>query len=167
MMFLAMLSNAFCNEEETSIKIRSRTDDRLFNLQGLQAKTKVEDDSVCDFLFADGCPLNIATEAQMQQSMNCFCTACRNFSLTTSTKKTEVMHQPAPQKTYGETTITTEEEILKAVDKSTNLDSTLSRSVKIYYEVDTHCQGKLCIWMAVRVSVGEERCQTVHEAENV
>ncbi|KAJ1154030.1 hypothetical protein NDU88_006787 [Pleurodeles waltl] len=32
MMFSAMLSNAFCDDEETSIKIRYRTDSRLFNL---------------------------------------------------------------------------------------------------------------------------------------
>ena len=32
--------------------------------------------------------------------------ACVNFQLTISTKKTEVVHQPAPGKPYGEPTIT-------------------------------------------------------------
>ncbi|KAJ1091846.1 hypothetical protein NDU88_004961 [Pleurodeles waltl] len=99
MTFSAMLSDAFCNDKETSIKIRYRNDGRLFNLQRLQAKTKFEEHPVCDFLFADDCTLNAAREAQMQQSMNCFSTACRNFGLTISTKETEVLHQPAPQKT--------------------------------------------------------------------
>ncbi|KAJ1109670.1 hypothetical protein NDU88_007030 [Pleurodeles waltl] len=79
MMFSAMLSNAFCDDEETSIKTRYRTCGRLFNLRRLQAKTKVKDD----------CPLNAATEANMQKSMNHFSTACRNFGLTISIKKIE------------------------------------------------------------------------------
>ncbi|KAJ1164533.1 hypothetical protein NDU88_004970 [Pleurodeles waltl] len=53
MMFLVMLSDAFCDDKETNIKIRYRTDGRLFNLRRLQAKTKVEEDSVCYFLFTD------------------------------------------------------------------------------------------------------------------
>ncbi|KAJ1140841.1 hypothetical protein NDU88_007179 [Pleurodeles waltl] len=40
MMFSAKLSDAFCNDEETSIKIRYRTDGRLFSLRRIQAKTK-------------------------------------------------------------------------------------------------------------------------------
>ncbi|XP_043922358.1 gastrula zinc finger protein XlCGF57.1-like [Protopterus annectens] len=73
----------------------------------------------------------------MQQSMNCYSTACRNFGFTINTKKTEVLHQPALQKTYAEPTIAVEGEILKAVDKFTYLGSTLSRFVNIDDEVDT------------------------------
>ncbi|KAJ1176476.1 hypothetical protein NDU88_001756 [Pleurodeles waltl] len=46
MMFLAMLSDAVCDDEETSINIKYRTNGRFFNLWRLQAKTKVEEDSV-------------------------------------------------------------------------------------------------------------------------
>ncbi|KAJ1159304.1 hypothetical protein NDU88_011971 [Pleurodeles waltl] len=80
-----------------------------------------------EFLFVNDCTL----------SMNRFSTACRHFGLTISTKKTEVLHQPAPQKTYTEPTIVAEGEIPKAVDKFTYLGSTLSRSVNIDDEVDT------------------------------
>ncbi|KAJ1151470.1 hypothetical protein NDU88_004250 [Pleurodeles waltl] len=119
MMFSALLSDAFCDDEETSFKVRYRTDGRLYNLRRLQAKTKVEEYSVRYFLFADDCAVNTPTEAQTQQSMNSFSTACRNFSLTISTKNTEELHQPAPQKTYTEPTSTAEGKILKAVDKFT------------------------------------------------
>ncbi|KAJ1207329.1 hypothetical protein NDU88_002720 [Pleurodeles waltl] len=136
MMFSAMLSAVFCNDEETSIKIKYMTDSRLFNLQKLQSKTKVEEDSVHDFLFADDCTLNAATEVQRQQHMNHFSTAYRNFGLAISTKKTEVLLQPTPQKMYTEPTIIAEGEILKAIDKFTYLSSTLSRSVSIDNEVD-------------------------------
>ncbi|KAJ1161989.1 hypothetical protein NDU88_002469 [Pleurodeles waltl] len=91
MMFSVMLSDGFCNDEETSIKFRYRADGRLFNLQRQQGKTKIEEDSVHDFLCADDCTPIAATEAQMQQSIN-FSTACRNFGLIISTKRTEVLH---------------------------------------------------------------------------
>lgn len=32
-MFTAMLSDVFCNDDETTIKIRFRTDEKLFNVQ--------------------------------------------------------------------------------------------------------------------------------------
>ena len=131
MMFIAMLSDAFCNNAE-SMKIKFRTDGRLFNLRRLQAKTKVQEESVRDMLFADDCALNDATEAQMQQSMDCFSTACDNFGLTISTKKTEVLHQPAPQKQYVAPEITVNREVLKAVEKFTYLGSTLSRLICNY-----------------------------------
>ncbi|KAJ1175437.1 hypothetical protein NDU88_000725 [Pleurodeles waltl] len=99
MMFSAILPDAFCDGEETSIKFKHGTDGRLFNLQRLQAKTKVEEDSVHYFLFEDGWAFNSAIEAQMQQGMNHFSTACRTFGLTFSTKRTEVFYQPTLQKT--------------------------------------------------------------------
>ena len=42
----------------------------------------------------------------MQHSIDKFAEACNNFGLTISTKKNEVMHQPAPGKTYAEPNIT-------------------------------------------------------------
>ena len=65
MMFSAMLSNAF-NEDEHSMKISYGTDDKFFSLKRLQAKIKVEGVLVHDFLFADDCTLNVASETEMQ-----------------------------------------------------------------------------------------------------
>lgn len=157
MMFSAMLSDAFCNDEETNIKIRFRTDGKLFNLRRLQAKTKVEEGSVRDLLFADDCALNADTEDKMQQSMNCFSNACKSFGLTISTKKTEVLHQPAPQKPYVEPVITVEGEPLKTVDKFTYLGSTLSRSVNIDDEVEMRIAKASSAFGRLRESVWERR----------
>ncbi|KAJ1163894.1 hypothetical protein NDU88_004346 [Pleurodeles waltl] len=68
MMFSAMLSNAFLDDKESRIKIRYRLNGRRFNLGRLQAKTKVEEDFVHDFLFADDSTLNTATEAQSRRA---------------------------------------------------------------------------------------------------
>ena len=73
------------------------------------------------FCFADDCALTAPTERKMQQCVYDFSSSCDNFGLTISTKKTEVMHQPAPQKTYVAPTITVKEETLKTVDKFTYL----------------------------------------------
>ncbi|KAJ1115691.1 hypothetical protein NDU88_003913 [Pleurodeles waltl] len=44
--FSAILSDSFCDDEKNRIKIRYRTDGRLFNLWRLQDKTKTEKDFV-------------------------------------------------------------------------------------------------------------------------
>ena len=79
---------------------------KLFNLRRLQAKSKVTKDTAQDFLFADDCALNAANQFDMQRSMDLFATACNNFGLTVSTKKTEVMYQPAPGTPYTDPVIT-------------------------------------------------------------
>ena len=104
-------------------------DGTVFNLRRLQAKTKVSEDSINDLLFADDCALNATSEADMQQSADIFSEACTNFGLTISTKKTEVMHQPAPGKQYVEPNININGQRLNVVDKFTYLGSTLSRNV--------------------------------------
>ena len=94
-MFSAMLQDAFCNGCP-GIDFNYRYDGTLFNLRRLQAKTKVVEETACDFLFADDCALAASTQSDMQHSMDLFSSACDNFGLTISTKKTEVMYQPAP-----------------------------------------------------------------------
>ena len=106
-----------------------------FNLRRLQAKTKVRVDTARDFLFADDCALNASSESDMQESMDLFAQACDDFGLTISTKKTEVMHQPAPATAYTEPIITVNGQRLTVAGKFVYFGSTLSRSVNIDAEV--------------------------------
>ena len=78
---------------------------------------------------------NASSEAKMQSVMDQVSQPCDNYDLTISTKKTEVVHQPAPTKAYNEPTITVTGQKLKVVDKFTYLGSTLSRAVHIDDEV--------------------------------
>ena len=105
MVFSAMLNDAY-REGKIGVDFHFRTEGKLFNLRRLQAKTKVTHDIAQDFLFADDCALNAANQSDMQLSMDQFATACKNFGLTISTKKTEVMYQPAPGTPYTEPVIT-------------------------------------------------------------
>ena len=156
MVFSAMLSDAF-RDGDIAVSFRYRTDSSLFSLRRLQAKTKVREDTARDFLFADDCALNASKESDMQESMDLFAKACDDFGLTISTKKTEVMHQPAPAAPYTEPNITVDGQRLAVVDKFVYLGSTLSRSI-------THCQSQRCLRQTERPGLGapvpEARNQT-------
>ena len=113
-----------------------RTDGSVFNLRRLQAKTKVKETSVSEFLFDDAAALNIASEIKMQKNMHPFSAACNNFGLTISIAKTDVMYQLALQKAYSEPTIAVGNETLKVTDRFCYLGSTLSSSANIDAEVE-------------------------------
>ena len=101
----------------------------------LQAKSKVTKDTAQDFLFADDCALNAANQFDMQRSMDLFATACNNFGLTVSTKKTEVMYQPAPGTPYTDPVITANGQKLASAEKFVYLGSTLSKSALLDEEI--------------------------------
>ena len=155
-MFSAMLTDAF-QDTDPGINIRYRTDGKLFNLRRLQAKTKVHVDKLREFLFADDCALNADNIEDMQRSMDLFSAACNNFGLTINTKKTEVIYQPAPHKSYQKPTVTVNGQKLAAVDKFTYLGSTLSRSVHIGDEVDTRIAKASSAFGRLRSSVWERK----------
>ncbi len=56
---------------------------------------------------------------------------CDNFGLTISTKKTEVMYQPAPGKPYQEPNSTVKGQRLQAMENFTYFSSTLSLSFSL------------------------------------
>ena len=120
MMFSAMLTDAF-RDCVPGINIKFRTVGKLFNPRRLQAITKVKETVLRDFLFANDCALNASDEHEMQVEMDSFSAACNNFGLTISTKKTEVMFQPAPGNQYHEPQISVNGQTLQAVETFTYL----------------------------------------------
>ena len=155
-MFSATLTDAF-REANPGLDIRYRTDGILFNLRRLQAKAKVHVDKLRDFLFADDCALNAGSAEDLQHSMDLFSNACSNFGLTISTKKTEVMYQPAPKKPYQEHTVTVNGQKLVTVDKFVYLGSTLSRSVHIDDETHARIAKASSSFGRIRSSVWERK----------
>ena len=73
------------------IYIRVRTDGSLFNLRRLLARTKNIEEVTTKLLFADDCALLSHTEEALQHIVNRFSDAGKNFGLTISLKKTEVL----------------------------------------------------------------------------
>ena len=77
-----------------SVYIRFQTDGSLFNLWHLHARTKTTEELLTELLFADNCTCPTDTEEALQHIVKCFSDATKNFSLTISLKKTEVLYQP-------------------------------------------------------------------------
>ena len=76
------------------IYLRTRSDRRLFNLVRLRAKTNVRKVLTRDMLFADdAATVATHTQEELQSLMDCFSQACKDFGLTISLKKTNVLGQ--------------------------------------------------------------------------
>ena len=101
----------------------------------MQAVTKVKETVPRDFLFADDCALNASDEHKMQAEIDSFSTACNNFALTISTKKTEAIFRPAPGSQYHKPLMSVNGQTLLAVETFTYLGSTLSRNANIDSEI--------------------------------
>ena len=86
-----------------------------------------------------------------------FSFACDACGLTISTKKTEVMHQLAPQEEYTEPSIVVNGETLKAVGRFTYLGSTLARNVRISDEVAHRVAKASAAFGKLWKGLGEER----------
>ena len=108
------------------IYIRFRTDGSLFNLRRLLARTKTIEELITDLLFADDCALLAHTEEALQHIVNCFSDAAKNFGLTISLKKTEVLYQPPPHVAYSPPHISINGTNLNAVEHFTYLGSLIS-----------------------------------------
>jgi len=154
LMFLAMLTDAF-RETSPGIPINYRCDGRLFNLRRLQAITKVKKTVIRDLLFADDCALN-ATSKRCKD-MDAFSSACDNFGFTISTKKTDVMYQPAPGIPYQEPNMTVEGQGLQAVENFAYLGSTLSRSANADADVNSRIAKASSAFGRLKKTVWERR----------
>ena len=166
MVFAAMLHDA-SQDNDDGIQLKYRTDGGVFNLRRLKANTKVKIATLRELLFADDCALNSNTEAEMQQYVNHFYRACDNFSFTISTKKTEVMHQPAPRKMYHEPHIFVNDESLKATDSFIYLGSSLSREANIDVEVNNRLSKANSAFEDSGKSMGPTRNEPRHQAKGI
>ena len=157
LMFSAMLIDAY-KDTSYGVNLRYRYDGGgLFNQARLKAKTKVESFSARDFLFADDCALNASSEADMQASMDLFSEACRNFGLSISTAKTEVLHQPAPGAEHIPPKITCNGELLPSTEAFIYLGSTLSRHATIDKEISRRLAKASASFGSLREKVWERR----------
>ena len=91
--FFGLLLKHVRDTTTEGIYLRTRSDDRLFNLARLRAKTKVRKDLIRDMLFADDAAVATHTQEELLSLMDCFSQACKDFGLTLSLKKTNVMGQ--------------------------------------------------------------------------
>ena len=106
--------------------VRFRTGGSLLNLRRLFAYTKTTEELITELLFANDCALLAHTEEALQHIVNRFSDAAKNFGLTISLKKTEVLYQPPPGEVYSPPRISIDGINLNAVEHSTYLGSVIS-----------------------------------------
>ena len=126
-----LLKHAFDTTTE-GIYIRTRSDGRLFNLARLRAKTKVLKVLIRDMLFADDAAVVTHTLEELQSLMDCFSQACKDFGLTISLKKTNVLGQD----TEVPPVITIDDYELDAVSQFTYFGSTITGNLSLDAEID-------------------------------
>ena len=124
--FGLLLKHAF-DTTTKGIYLRTRSDGRLFNLSRLRAKTKVREVLNRDMLFADDAAVVAHTQEEHQSLMDCFSKACKDFGLTISPKKTDVLGQD----TEAPPVITIDDYELDAVCQFTYLGSTITDNLSL------------------------------------
>jgi len=128
--FSALLRRAF--PENSGVLLHSRSTGKLFNLARLRAKSKVRQVLIRELLYADDAALAAHSEADLQALCTAFASACKEFGMTISLKKTVVMAQP----TSLSPSIFIDGTKLEVVDKFTYLGSTVTSSASLDAELD-------------------------------
>ena len=130
--FFSLLLKFAFEQSTEGVHLHTRSDGKLFNLARLRAKTKVRTVLIREMLFADDAALSSHTEEDLQRLMDRFSHACREFGLTISIKKTNVMGQDVP----SPPAIRIDNEELEVTDHFTYLGSTITSNLSLDAEID-------------------------------
>ena len=130
--FSLLLQHAFHTSTE-GVLLHTRHDGKLLNLARLRAKTKIKRVLVREMLFANDAAFVSHTEEGLQSLINDFSSACKDFGLTISIKKTEVMAQDTP----SAPTICIDNKALSNVETFKYLGSTVSSNLSLDNEIST------------------------------
>ena len=133
--FGLLLKHAFDTTTE-GIYLRTRSYGRLFNLACLRAKTKIREVLIRDMLFADDAAVATHPQEELQSLMVCFSQACKDFGLTISLKKTNVLGQD----TESPSIITIDDYELDYVCQFTYLRSTITDNLSL---VDANVNNRI------------------------
>ena len=118
------------------IYIHFRTDGSLFNFRRLLARTKTIAELITELLFPDDCALLARKEEALQHIVNRLSDTAKNFSLTISLKKTEVLYQPPPRVAYNPPHISIDSTNLNALEHFTYLGSVISNDATVSKNLD-------------------------------
>ena len=129
--FSLLLRHVFGTASE-GICLQTRSDGRLFNLGRLGAKTKVGEALIRDMQFEDDAAVTTHTQQELQALMDRFSQPCKDFGLTISLKKTNVLGQD----TMELPAITIDDYELNAVEQFTYLGSTITNNLSLDTEID-------------------------------
>ena len=123
--FTCVLRQAVGNMEE-GVYVRFRYDSSIFDLRRLSAKTKTLNSLIQEALFTGDCALMAHKPSDLQAMLNSFSDDFKQFGLTISLGKTEVLFQRAPNSVATQSAISINEVELKVVNSFKYLGSMIS-----------------------------------------
>lgn len=129
--FSLLLDHAFKSAID-GVYLCTRSDGGLFNLARLRAKTKVRKILVRELLFADDAALTSHSELGLQRLIDRFASACKEFGLTISIKKTKIMGQDVS----NIPSISIDEHTLEVIEEFTYLGSTIPSNLSLDAEIN-------------------------------
>ena len=137
--FSMLLQYAFLDCTE-GVYVRTRSDGKLFNIARLRAKTKAYVVLIRELLFADDAALTSHSEDGLQHLVDKLSHACKDFGLTISLRKTNILAQSAESPPV----ITIDNRKLEVVDTFTYMGSTVSSSTSLDAEISCSscCRGQ-------------------------
>ena len=128
--FSMLLQYAFVDCTEV-VYVWTRSDGKLFNIARLRAKTKAYVVFIRELLFADDAALTSHSEEGLQHLVDKLSHACKEFGLTISLRKTNILAQGAESPIV----ITIDNTELEVVDTFTYLGSTVSSPTSLDAEI--------------------------------
>ena len=126
-----------------------RYDGSIFVLRRLSAKTKTLNSLIQEALFADDCALMAHKPIDLQDMLNSFSNASKQFGLTISLGKTEVLFQRAPNSVAPQPAILIDDVELKVVDSfkyvggMISIDGSLDKEIASRISKASHALGRL------------------------
>ena len=156
--FLSIILREAKEDLPDGIYIRFRTDGSLFNLRRVLARTKTIEELITKLLFADDCALLALTEEVRQDIVNRFSDAAKNFGLTTSPEKIEVLYQPPPREAYSPPHISIDGTSLNTVEHFTYLGSVISRNATVSKDLDNRLSKANSTFEVCQIEYGKVTC---------
>ena len=134
-LFFTCVLRQAARDLEEGVYIRYRYDGSIFDLRRLAARTKTLSSLIREALFADDCALMAHKADDLQLMLNKFAEASKQFGLTISLGKTEVLVQPAPGSDTPKPAIVIDDTELKTVDSFKYLGSVISSDGSLDSEI--------------------------------
>ena len=141
-----MLTAAF-QDGDNGIPIRYRFNGKLFNLRGLQAKSKVHTEVLDEFRFVHDMAKGVPTEEKLQKVKIKYLTPETAMTSQSASKRPSTWQALQGAHHYSE------KSRLQVVDKFTYIESTLSRVVHIDDEVNARIAKASAAFGRLRSSV--------------
>ena len=156
--FFSLLLYYSFNSSTDGVYIHTRHDGKLFNISRQRAKSKIFRVLIREMLFADDAAFASHTNVGLQRLIDRFSRACKEFSLTISIKKTEIMAQDPPIPP----SVSIGDSQLAVVENFKYLGSVISHNLSLDAEINARIGKATGVMSKLKKRVWENKNLTSH-----